>query len=217
MNEYFFHDNVSGQQMDWLWANGWRHFGTYFYRYARTVHAQKPHHVMPLRIKLDKFKKSQSQKRIFKKNKDLHVCFTKAVVSAEVEDLFAKHKRRFKDNVPDSIFTFVSAQPASVPCECLSLALYLDGRLVGMSYLDVGECSTSSVYQCFDPNLSERSLGIFMVLCSVDYSLAHGKTFYYHGYAYKENSHYDYKKRFSGLETLDWERGSWCPMLRSST
>lgn len=215
MNEYFFHDSVSGRQMDWLWANGWRHFGTYFYRYARTIHADKPHHVMPLRIKLNSFIKSRSQKRILKKNKDLQVCFSPAFVSAEVETLFEKHKRRFRDNIPPSIFTFISKEPANTPCECLSLSLYLDEKLIGMSYLDSGEEANSSVYQCFDPEFAHRSLGIFMVLCSIEYSLKQDKRYYYHGYAYKEPSHYDYKKKFSALETFHWETASWQPMLRS--
>lgn len=215
MNEYFFHDSVTGRQMDRLWAGGWRHFGTYFYRYALTQHAQTRYHVMPLRIRLASFKPSQSQKRILKKNKGLRVCFKPAFVNDEVELLFERHKRRFRNNVPDSIFTFVSEQPARVPCECLSLSLYLDNKLIGMSYLDIGETASSSVYQCFDPDFSGRSLGIYMVLCSVEYSLAQGKSHYYHGYAYEENSHYDYKKKFSGLEAFDWSQENWQPVLRS--
>jgi len=215
MNEYFFHDSVTGAQMDWLWANGWRHFGTYFYRYARTVHAQKPHHVTPLRIELKRFKKSQSQERVLKKNNDLRVCFSPAFVSADVEVLFEKHKRRFKDNVPDSIYTFISEAPSSVPCPCLTLSVYLHDTLIGVSYLDIGEQATSSIYQCFDPKFSSRSLGIFMVLCSIRQSRTLGKRFYYHGYAYKESSHYDYKKKFSALESFDWKTASWQPMLRS--
>jgi hypothetical protein len=31
---------------------------------------------------------------------------------------------------------------------------------------------------------------------------------YYHGYGTEEPSHYDYKKRFAGLEFYDW-KGNW--------
>ena len=215
MNEYFFHDHVTPPQMDWLWANGWRHFGTYFYRYARTSHEGEVFHVIPLRIALNKFHLSRSQQRVLKRNSDLEVCFRPAFVDDDVEALFERHKVRFKDNVPESIYTFVSPQPDEVPCPCTSLCLCEKGRLVGISYLDVGEKASSSVYQCFDSAMPKRGLGIYMVLRSAQYSLSQGKSLYYHGYAYEETSHYDYKKTFNGLERYDWQTG-WQPMLRST-
>lgn len=208
LSEYFFHDELTPAQMDWLWAHGWRHFGTYFYRYSSTQQGPRRLHVLPLRIRLDSFQPSKSQRRVLKRNGDLRLEFRPAFVDAEVEALFERHRVRFKDNVPDSIYTFVSERPAELPCRCLSLCAYWGEQLVGISYLDVGETACSSVYQCFDPDLSRRSLGVFMVLCSVEYSLQIGKTHYYHGYAYEESSHYDYKKKFAALERFDW-RGRW--------
>ena len=148
-----------------------------------------------------------------KKSSDLTACFKPAFVNNEVEILFEKHKKRFKENIPDSIYTFVSSQPANVPCQCQSLCLYLNQHLVGISFLDIGEVSTSSVYQCFDPLEDKRSLGILMVLLSIEYSKKLGKKYYYPGYAYKEPSHYDYKKAFRGLEYFDWQH-HWLPLTK---
>jgi arginine-tRNA-protein transferase len=47
-------------------------------------------------------------------------------------------------------------------------------------------------------------------LHSIEFSRAQGYRYYYPGYAYREPSAYDYKKRFIGLEFLDWETG-WKP------
>ncbi len=214
VNEYAYFDKISSASMDYLWEHGWRHFGSYFFRYSSTKQGTKNFNVQPLRIDLETFMPSQSQKRVLKKNCDLKVCFKPAFVNSEVELLFAKHKERFKENIPDSIYTFVSMQPADVPCQCKSLCLYLENRLVGISFLDVGKISTSSVYQCFDTLESKRSLGILMVLLSVKYSKKLGKKYYYPGYAYKENSHYDYKKAFRGLEYFDWQY-NWLPLEKN--
>jgi arginine-tRNA-protein transferase len=209
MNEYFFHPHATSKQMDYSWEQGWRHFGAYFFRYSQT----NGKHVLPLRIKLKVFKMSQSQKRILKKNQDLDFRVMPAFIDKQVETLFEKHKLRFKDNIPESIYTFMSESPATLPCICQSLCLYDQGNLIAISYLDMGEAACSSVYQCFDPAYEKRSLGILMILLSAQQSLKLGKTFYYPGYVFVEPSHYDYKKTFYGLEAFDWQ-GHWDPFTR---
>lgn len=203
VNEYFFKEQVNAAQMDYLWARGWRHFGEYFFCYSR-VGAK---HVTPLRIDLAGFKLSTSLKRILKVNADLQVVIREAYLDAEKEELFQRHKVRFTENVPDSIHDFLSSQPAQIPCETKEVCLFLDGKLIGVSFLDFGEASTSSVYSIYEPEVTKRSLGIFLILNSLRYSIELGKRYYYLGYAYREPSHYDYKKRFSGLEEYEWENG----------
>jgi leucyl-tRNA---protein transferase len=211
MNEYFFRERLSAALMDSLWQQGWRHFGTYFFRYAHSYQEAGLYTVMPLRIRLANFRLSTSQQRVLKKNRDLRLEFKPAFVNDEVEALFHKHKQRFKHNVPESIYTFVSAEPAKLPCECQSLCLYRADGLLAMSYLDVGEVACSSVYQCFDRAYEKRSLGTLMILLAMQQALALGKQFYYPGYAYREPSHYDYKKRFVGLESYNWQH--WSPLV----
>jgi arginine-tRNA-protein transferase len=192
--------------MDQLWSEGWRHFGNYFFRYSNAQTEGAVFRVMPLRVRLSSFHLSDSQRRVLKKNRHLHFVVTPAFTNLEVEELFAKHKERFRNHVPESIFTFVSKQPARVPCFCESLCFYDERKLIGISYLDLGEIASSSVYQCFDPAYHKQSLGILMILRAIERSQEYGKAFYYPGYAYHETSHYDYKKRFAGLEYLDWQQ-----------
>jgi arginyl-tRNA--protein-N-Asp/Glu arginylyltransferase len=210
INEYFMHHHVAPQAMDRLWAEGWRHFGTHFFRYSHLPKGREVYHVLPLRIVLTELSLSRSQRRTIKKNDDIEIRVLPAFVNNEVTALFDRHKQRFEDNVPDSLDIFVSEDPAYIPCDCRALCLYLSGELIGISYLDVGERATSSVYQCFEPALAKRSLGIYMMLEAIRWSIAHGKTLYYPGYAYHEPSHYDYKKAFTGLEGFDWN-GEWKP------
>lgn len=204
LNEYFLAAEVEPKTMDRLWAEGWRHFGEYFFRYSQTG----SHTVLPLRVRLAGFVLRRSQQRVLKKNQDIQVKLQPAFVNAQVEALFARHKTRFSHSIPKSIYNFISRHPAHIPCRCHSLTLHHQGRLVGISYLDEGAQATSSVYQCFDPDLSRRSLGILMILHSILLSRAWGKAYYYPGYAYLEPSEYDYKKRLGALEYFDW-RGHW--------
>ncbi|WP_337870204.1 arginine-tRNA-protein transferase [Meiothermus sp.] len=204
LNEYFLADQVEPEVMDRLWAEGWRHFGEYFFRYSQT----RSQTVLPLRVRLAGFVLRRSQQRVLRKNQDIQLKLQPAFVNAQVEALFARHKTRFSHSIPQSIYNFISRHPTHIPCRCHSLTLHHQGRLVGISYLDEGAQATSSVYQCFDPDLSRRSLGILMIVHSILLSRACGKAYYYPGYAYLEPSEYDYKKRLGALEYFDW-RGNW--------
>ena len=208
INEEFYADQVSPVQIDRLLADGWRHFGEHFTRYNIGIHENKLRRVLPLRIRLKDFKLSKSQRRVLKKNQDLQTVIRPIEITAEKEILFESHKRRFSHSVPDSLYTFLSVSPADVPCKALEVCVYEKEKLLAASFFDVGASAVSAVYAMFDPQEITRSLGIYTMLLTIDYAAKNGKLFYYPGYAYEGNSFYDYKKRFSALESFDWN-GNW--------
>jgi leucyl-tRNA---protein transferase len=205
INEYGFQNFIPPAQMDFLWALGWRHFGEYFFRYSET-YEDEILHVQPVRIDLQRFSFSDSQKRILRKNADLSIEIVPTIIDAEKEALFELHKQRFEHNVPNSLYTFLSQKPDSVPCENLSVEVRKEGKLLAVSFLDVGENATSSVYAIFHPEEGKRSLGVFTMLLEIQYSLEKKCDYYYSGYTYLEPSHYDYKKHFRALERYNWEK-----------
>jgi arginine-tRNA-protein transferase len=196
-----------------LWAQGWRHFGEYFFRYSVALQWGEPKTVVPLRVDLTKFALSRSQKRIVAKNRDARVAIRDTFIDREKEDLFYRHRHRFKENVPDSIYDFLSDEPGVAPCRNREICVYDGERLIAASFLDIGRAATSAVYAMFDPEESKRSLGIFTMLEAIRYSRELNCRYYYPGYAYREPSSYDYKKNFHGLEYFDWE-GAWRPFPR---
>jgi arginine-tRNA-protein transferase len=210
INEEFFADAVTPRQIDMLLADGWRHFGTHFFRYNLGIYEDEVRRVIPLRIRLADLTLSKSQRRILRRNADLEVDICPIDITPEVEDLFDRHKQRFKHGVPGSIYEFLSAQPASGPTQGFEIAARREGVLVAASFFDVGETTISSIYGIFDPAASARSLGIFTMLKEIEFAREQGKELYYHGYAYEGESFYDYKKRFNALEAFDWE-GNWVP------
>jgi leucyl-tRNA---protein transferase len=211
VNEGFEIPAVTQAQLDWLLANGWRHFGTQFFRYERTYSSSGWLHVQPLRLQVDSFSRSSSQTRIWKRNQDLRVVIQDALIDDEKHALFERHKTRFTDNIPESLYTFMSTSPANTPCPNLEISLYDADTLVATHFLDIGATSTSSVNSIFEPTLTRRSLGVYTILLALHLSKQLGKTLYYPGYAYREPSGYDYKKRLGKLEVFDW-RGAWRPL-----
>ncbi len=208
VNEEFYTETISRQDLDALLADGWRHFGEHFFRYNIGFHENELRRVLPLRIRLANFTLSKSQRRILKKNQDLQTVIRPIEITREKEILFETHKKRFNHSIPDSIYDFVSAAPANVPCEALEVCVFAREKLLAASFFDVGATAVSGIYAMFDTEEKSRSLGIYTMLLVINYALENNKTFYYPGYAYKGNSFYDYKKRFSALETFDWN-GNW--------
>ena len=210
INEEFRADVVSSTQLDKLLADGWRHFGTHFFRYNLGFYGFDIREVIPLRIRLADFSLSKRQRRVLRQNADLQTSIRAIQITSEAESLFDRHKQRFDHSVPDSIFDFISGSPSDRPCEAKEICVYDGERLVAISYFDVGARSTSGVYAMFEPRDGKRSLGIFTMLKEIEFTIAAGKEFYYQGYCYEGESFYDYKKRFRGTEGFNWA-GRWEP------
>jgi len=208
INEEFYSQRVSSQEMDALLASGWRHFGTHFFRYNLGIYENEIRLVIPLRIRLSGFTLSKSQRRILRKNQDLQVITRPIEITEEKEILFDHHKQRFKSGVPDSIYDFLDKNVANTPCEGFEICVYDKEKLLAASFFDVGETSISGIYAMFAPEEAKRSLGIFTMLLEIDFAIRNEKIFYYQGYCYNGNSYYDYKKQFRGTEKFDW-RGNW--------
>ena len=199
---------VLPEQMDSLWAMGWRHFGTHFFRYNLGIVGNEIRLVTPLRIRLSEFSFSKSQRRVLRENADLSVRIEHLQIDEAAEELFHRHKQRFDHHTPDSIYEFIPRTAETSPCETKQIKVFQGDDPIAVSYFDIGERSCSGVYAIFEPDFSERRLGISTMLKEIEYAIAEGKEFYYQGYAYQGESFYDYKKRFRGTEIFDW-KGNW--------
>ena len=208
INEEFYAERASPTQIDTLLENGWRHFGTHFYRYSLGFYREEIRRVIPLRIRLADFSLSKSQRRILNKNKRLETMIRPIEITAQAELLFDRHKTRFDHGVPNSIYDFLSREPAAVPCEAMEVSIFDGDRLLAASFFDAGKTSISGIYAMFEPTEGSRGLGIFTMLKEIEYAADSGKEFYYQGYCYEGESFYDYKKRFRGTESFDWI-GNW--------
>ena len=196
---------VPPEEMDNLWAEGWRNFGPDFFRASLMSDGSCLKRQIPLRIKVDPFRQSRSQRRTFKRNADLKVSRGEASPGSAEQALFDLHKSRFVENVPNSLGDFLGAGPEAYPCECRQFSVYLEGQLIAVSFMALGRRSCSGIYAAFDPAFSSRRLGVYTMLAELEFAREHELEFYYIGYATIEPSCYDYKKQFSSLEYYDWE------------
>lgn len=205
INEAFYAERVDGDQLDYLLENGWRHFGERFQRYSLNYYRDEIRRVIPLRIRLSQFNLTKSLRRTLKRNDDLAFRIAPILITPDIHELFEIHSVRFTQDVPHSVYTFLSYEPESVPTDGLMLRVTDGERLAAVSFFEMSTHGLSSIYAMFDPELSERRLGILTMLKEIEFARQNSKLFYYHGYAYEGESFYDYKKRFTGLEAFDWK------------
>jgi arginine-tRNA-protein transferase len=208
INEEFYAESVTPEQLDRLLADGWRHFGTHFFRYNLGLYLDEIRRVLPLRVRLADLNLSKSQRRVLRKNADLTVKIQPTETTDETHELFERHKQRFTSGIPRTIHDFLSIDAANAPTQGFEVDVRLADRLVAASFFDVGKTSISSVYGIFEPTETSRSLGIFTMLKEIEYAREASKQFFYPGYAYEGESFYDYKKRFGASEVFDW-KGNW--------
>ena len=209
-DEHFVSWAQTPEEMDVLWANGWRHFGPIFYRYRQCLTGAGIRNVQPLRLDVERFEPSPNQRRLLRKNADLEIRVRTAELLEDRLRLFDLHKQRFAENVPNSLEDFLGPAPHAGPCQTLELAAFLGDRLLAASYLDVGATGVSSIYAFFDPEEHRRSLGTATMIWEILLARRTGRRWHYPGYAYVEPSGYDYKKRFGPMECFDWE--AWRPL-----
>ncbi|MBN8419564.1 MAG: GNAT family N-acetyltransferase [Verrucomicrobia bacterium] len=213
LDNAFICDSAPAEVMDQAWAAGWRHFGSYFFRYSTQRSPDGSlQTITPLRIDLAACTFTKSQRRVLNKNTGLRSEIAPAAIDDELRALFQRHKQRFTDNIPDTLETFLGPDPSCGPGECRMLRVFDGPSLIAASFFDLGQQSASSVYGIFEPDHSKRSLGTFTLLQEIDFCRAAGLRWLYTGYATREPSVYDYKKQFRGTEYLNWSAGEWLPL-----
>ena len=199
--------------MDELWAGAWWHLGTTFFRQGSLPWRGEMTRLLHLRLRLERYSPSESQRRVLRRNADLRVVPVKAQLDERRRELFDRHKLRFTENIPSSLEDFLGPHPSSVPVPTIEFGIYSGDELVAASYLACGQESVASLYGFFAPEWSRRSLGVLTMLHEIQFARERGYRIYYPGYALVKPSSMDYKKRFHGLESFDWTDG-WKPFGR---
>src|SRR5439155_8295464 len=107
LDEFQIEFSATPEQMDEFWATGWCHFGPFFFRRYVMDYGDQIMAVQPLRVALDQFRPSKSQRRMLRRNADLNTRIEPTVLSAELHQMFAAHVQRFTFNVPTSLESFL--------------------------------------------------------------------------------------------------------------
>jgi len=206
---FLWHGYLSPEQTDDYLARGWRRSSWYFYRNS----CPECRRCLPIRLEMDAFRTSKSQRRILRKNENTKFRLFKPMdfaekyirKSLEIHNRFLRVRYKKPPRHMDEYFSefFLS------PVETIVSAMFINGMLAGNGFLDLGKTSISTVYFSFDPHFSEFSPGTFSVLKEIEWARTHGIRYYYLGYLIRELSSMRYKGSFRPFELLNPDTGIW--------
>lgn len=170
-----------------------------------------------VRVVVDSFEPSRSQRRIARRNTDL---LRQEVAAEATREQFALLRtyldsRHAGGGMSDmGLFDYV-AMVEETPVDThiveyrRSDASGAPGALIACALTDVLRDGLSMVYSFFHPGEDARSLGTYMILDHVRSAAVRGLPYVYLGYWVEGSEKMDYKSRFKPLEALmrdGWER-----------
>ena len=187
--------------LDQVLAAGYRRSGSFFYRTQCPSCAA----CEPVRIAVEQFAPSRSQKRTLKKgNSELEVRIAPPQVDSHRIALFNLHRslRELDHGNPPAGWSDYQSFLLNSPCDVLELSLWHRSELIAVSVTDVGASSLSAVYCFFDPAQEKLSPGTFAILKQLELARALGCQWLYLGLYVEQNAHLNYKAKFRPQQRL---------------
>ncbi len=158
-----------------------------------------------VRIPTASFAASRSQRRVLRANAALRAQEVPSRASAEQYELFASYigSRHGDGEMAGMTLTDYRGMVHHSRIDTrLTEFREPDGRLIAVCLTDWLDDGPSAVYSFFDPALSGRSLGTFMILWLIEEARRRGLAHAYLGYWIAESPKMAYKLRFRPLEAL---------------
>jgi len=184
---------LSDKHYQLLLNSGFRRSGEQIYR----PHCPACDACQSLRLPVNLFNPSKSQKRVLNKNRDLDINYSRKV-SADYYPLYAEYiKQRHADGSmyppdPDQFYSFIQSHWLS----CTYIEFYLQQQLVAVAVTDEVEDAYSALYTFFQPGLEDRSIGTLGILQQINLAKANNKAFLYLGYQIDSCQKMSYKQNF---------------------
>lgn len=183
---------------------GFRRSGEHLYR----PHCAPCKACIPIRIPVDRFVPSRTQRRIHARNQDLHVRWCDAEFTDEQFALYRRYMRaRHAGSSMDDDNPVYYERLLNTNWSDTRLAEFRQGtQLVAVAITDWLESGLSAVYTFFNPDLSARSLGTYAILQQLETAAEQALPYVYLGYWIKECSKMSYKDKFQPFEYFDGHR-----------
>lgn len=165
---------------------------------------------VPIRIPVQRFTPSRTQKRVFKASSDLQGFQVPAKATAEQFVLFRQYQlaRHAAGDMASMNFADYRSMVEDTPIDTFMVEFRSpENHLMAVSLVDTLSDGLSAVYSFYDTTDSARSLGSFAVLWLIEHARRRRLPYVYLGYWIAQSRKMAYKTNFRPAEILS--RGSW--------
>jgi len=177
-----------------LTDQGFRRSGSHLYR----PHCSTCNACIPIRIPTALFKPRRSQRRVLKRNQDLHLRLEEATFSPRHYHLYERYvslRHADGDMYPASEDQYRSFL-LSTWSNSLFMCLYDEDHLLSVAVIDQQAHGLSAIYTFFEPNETSRSLGVLSILKQIELCQQLELPYLYLGYWIKECDKMSYKTQY---------------------
>jgi leucyl-tRNA---protein transferase len=205
MRHAIFWDNPSGATLDFLLADGWRHFGEHYFKHA----CVDCNACAGLRINPQEFTPSRSHKRNLIHNSDLMVHFEPSnPPDAERLKLINQFQQGRTQKVgwkmqhysaEDYAQSFMSFDEFSYEMH----VIHPQYGLIAISICDITSKSYNAIYTFYNPEFSDRALGIFCILKALELAKSRNLEWVYLGQYNAQCPSLEYKAQFKPHQIMD--------------
>ena len=185
-------DTVPDFLMDAFLYAGYRRNGNILYN----MHCRKCTACVPIRIAPEEFTPNRSQKRAWRKNRDLTVSISPLSCSRENLALLEKFLAVRYPTHNSSALDYYNGFFLNHITSTVEISYRIGPRLVGVSVVDLSTAWLNIVFYYFDPDEAGRSPGTFNILHIIDFCLREKIEYVYLGYWIRDVRQMAYKANF---------------------
>ncbi len=197
---------------------GWRRFGKYYFHPI----CQGCTECKSIRIDVDNYHYTKSQKRSIKRNAETQIVVQKPTLTKAHIDLYNKY-HAFKQQKDGWKFRKISQQEyhenfVDGAEDFGKEVLYMkDDKLIGVDLIDIVDDGISSIYFYYDPDYMKLSLGTYSLLYQINLANILDLQWIYLGYWVDGCKAFAYKPKFQPQELLDGfpdldKKADWIPI-----
>lgn len=195
--------------------DGWRKFGRMLFRPV----CDDCNACQVIRVDCANFKPNRSQSRTLKNNSDIEIIIASSGLDKSVYELYIEHHEARAQEVgwnPPTVFGSLShlSSMEDNPFEIQVWRHTLEGKLLGVCFVEPLSDGYSAVYSFYDPNFKQRSLGTWMILSLIEKARAENLPFIYLGYYVAGCRSMSYKGSFYPSQVRGAD-GSWSQFQES--
>ncbi len=188
MNQSTFLDDVIDERLpleempqedfDYYLEKGWRLLGQSLVRHNYSICRSTICQTIPLRICLEQFNPSKSQRQILRRCAHLETKSGAIRLSEQKHELFKLHATRLQERQPASLFSFLNVFSSKIPVPGQEFRVYQQKELLACSFFHLGEESMSGTYCIYNPAFAQFSLGTYTMLLELLKAKDLGKKYY---------------------------------------
>lgn len=187
-----------------LLTRGWRRFGHMHF----VPECKGCKECISMRICVDEFEFSKSQKRVFSKNTDTKVYIQAPTLSVEHLNLYDKY-HKYMNQKKEWLYSPISPEEynrsfvEAKNVYAKEILFMKDEKLIGVALIDVLPQGISSIYCYYDHDYEDLSIGKFSILAQIKIAKELKIPHIYLGYWIKDHSSMGYKDYYKPFEVLE--------------